>query len=335
MMRTTLRILVKTFRFELIAIALACLALAAGELFVSGQLDAAALPRECQFSQNFGPFGQQQSPTPAPVSDPVAEAACQLKQNAYYEVDQRATELLGFGTALPILAGLLLGVAVVGRELESGTASLAWTLSRSRRRWYLTRALLLGLILGAILFVPAITANVLEHARQRLVDPGASFNDAGERGPVFAMRGLLTYALGVVAGAVLGRQLPAVIVTFALTLALFTAFETSVVRWERSLADWRPADTNGNVADLMFDEEFRDRATGQVADQNDVINSAPQSSQGGPDFDWINSHYEYVSLVVPGSRYGFVVAAESAALGVATILLLGFGMLVVNRRRPE
>ena len=29
------------------------------------------------------------------------------------------------------------------------------------------------------------------------------------------------------------------------------------------------------------------------------------------------------------------VAGETAALGAATILLLGFGMLVVNRRRPE
>lgn len=334
-MRTTLRILIKTYRFELIAIALACLALAGAEMVVRGQLDDVALPKECQSSQTFGPFGQVQIATPAPALDPAAEAACELKQTAYYEVDQRATELLGFGTVLPILAGILLGVAVVGRELESGTASLAWTLSRSRRRWYLTRAVLLGLILGAILFVPGLAANVLEHARQPLIDPGSSFNDGGERGPVFVMRGLLTYALGVVAGAVLGRQLPAVIVTFALTLALFIGIETSVVRWERSLAEWRPADTNGNAADLMFDLEFRDRASGQIADQNDVMNSAPQSSQGGPDFDWINAHYEYVSLVVPGSRYGFVVAGETAALGAATILLLGFGMLVVNRRRPE
>ena len=334
-MRTTLRILLKTYRFELIAIALACLALAGAEIVVRGQLDAVALPAECQFSQSFGPFGQQIVATPAPTLDPLTEAACEVKQTAYYEIDQRATELLGFGTILPILAGILLGVAVVGRELESGTASLAWTLSRSRRRWYLTRAVLLALILGLLLFIPGLAANVLEHARQPKVDPGSSFNDGGERGPVFAMRGVLTYALGVVAGAVLGRQLPAVIVTIALTLVVFTGFETSVVRWERTLADWRPADTNGNVADLTFDEEFRDRATGQVADQNEVMNSAPQASQGGPDFDWINSHYEYVVLVLPGSRYGSVVAAESGALGAATILLLGFGMLVVNRRRPE
>ena len=334
-MRTILRILIKTYRFELIAITLACLALAGGEIVVSSQLDAVALPKECQFNQSFGPYGQVQVATPAPTLDPATEAACELKQTAYYEVDQRATELLGFGTVLPILAGILLGVAVVGRELESGTASLAWTLSRSRRRWYLTRAALLALILGAVLFIPGLAANVLEHARLPQIDPAASFNDGGERGLVFVMRGVLTYALGVVAGAVLGRQLPAVIVTIALTLALFTGFEISVVRWERSLAEWRTPDTNGNAADLQFDQQFRDRATGQIADQNDVINNAPQSSQGGPDFDWINTHYEYVSLVVPGSRYGFVVASESAALGAATILLLGFGLLVVNRRRPE
>ena len=334
-MRTTIRILVKTFRFELIAIALACLALAGGEVLVHGQLEAAALPVECQFSQTFGPFGQQGVATPAPPADPAVEAACELRVTAYNEVDQHATELLGFGTVLPVLAGILLGVAVVGRELESGTASLAWTLSRSRRRWYLTRAVLLALILGGILFVPGLAANFLEHARQPLVDPGSSFADGGERGPVFALRGLLTYALAVVAGAVLGRQLPAVIVTIALTLAVFIGFETGVVRWERSLAVWQPSDNNGSVADLMFDQEFRDRTSGAIVDQNDVMNIAPQSTQGGPDFDWITAHYEYVSLVVPGSRYGFVVAGETAALGGATILLLGFGLLVVNRRRPD
>ena len=281
-MATTLRILVKTFRFELIAIALGCLLLAGGEVIVHGQLEAVALPKECQFSETFGPFGQESIVTPTQAVDPAVQAACELKQTAFYDVDQHATELLGLGTLLPVLAGILLGVAVIGRELESGTASLAWTLSRSRRRWYLTRIALLALILGGLLLLPGLAADFLEHAHQSLVDPGSSFNDGGERGLVFVMRGVLTYAIGVVSGAVIGRQLPAVIVTLALTLVVIVGFETGVARWERSLAEWVPANGNITVADLRFDFEYRDRATGAIVDQNEANNAAPQSTDGGP-----------------------------------------------------
>ena len=331
-MRTTIRILFKTFRFELIAIGLGCLVLAGGELVLHAQLEAVALPAECLQTQTS--FGQQEIFSPGP-SDPAVETACEIKRTAFYEVDQHASEIIGFGSMLPVLAGILLGVAVVARELEAGTASLAWTLSRSRRRWYLTRALLLAAILTGILFVPALAADFMEHARQPLVDPAASFDNGALRGPIFVFRGVLTYGIAVVTGAILGRQLPAVIVTLALTLAVIIGFETAVVRWERSIAEWVPSGANLSSADLMFDLQFRDRATGVIADQNDVINGAPQSNDGGPDFDWINSHYEYVSLVVPGSRYGYVVAAETGAMGAITIVLLGFGMLVVNRRRPD
>lgn len=324
-MRTTLRLLIKTHRFELIAIVIACVVLAGGELFMSHQLESVAIPRECLFNVGGGPQ--------VAVPDPVLDEACQAKRDAFYPLDQQASEILAFGAVLPVLAGMLLGVAVVGRELETGTASLAWTLSRSRRRWFLTRALLLGAIVAALLFLPALAAEVLEHARYPLLEPSSSLLDGGVRGPVFVLRGVVAFALGVVAGAILGRQLPALIVAIALSLALLLGFETGVGSWQRSLAEWRPAALELSAADLTYDQQYQDRATGTLVQQQDVLAGAPQLN-GGPDEAWIDQHYQLVSLVVPGSRHGLIVAAETAALGGLTLLLLGAGLLIVDRRRP-
>ncbi len=333
MMRTKLRLLVKTYRFELIAITLACLVLASGELFLTTQLNAVALPKECDINQISVPRGFETQPV-GPATGATFGDACQMKRDAFNEIDQHATLILGFGVALPVVAGILIGVAVVGRELETGTASMAWTLGRSRRRWYLTRALLLAAILGFLLCLPALAADVLEHSRQPVVDPWSSFNDSSIRGPVLVLLGLLTYAIAVVAGAVIGRQLPAVIVTLALSVAVILGFENGVMNWERSLAEWRPAASARYSIDIVFDQEYRDRTTGRIVDQGSVLAAAPQVD-GGPDGAWIDTQYEAVALIVPGSRYGLVVASEAAALGSAAILLLGTGLVVVNRRRPE
>jgi hypothetical protein len=325
-MGTTLRLLFKTHRFELIAITLACLALAGGELFMSSQLGAVALPPDCVFVQGSDSQGQ--------ASDPAHEQACQVKRDAYFALQGHVGEILGFGAALPLLAGIVLGVPLVGRELESGTASLAWTLSRSRRRWLLARAIPLMAILSVVLLIPALAADILEHARQPLVDPGSSFSDAGVRGPVFVLRGVMAFAVGVISGAIVGRQIPALIIAIAMSLAVLVGFEVGVTRWEHSLAEWRPAASfDINPADLQFDQQYRDRATGAIVDTNAVMATAPQVN-GGADSAWIDDHYVPVSLGLLGSQYGVVVAGETAALGGLSLLGLGLGLMVVNRRRP-
>jgi len=333
-MRTTIRLLVKTFRFELIAITLACLALAGAELVLATQLDGVALPAGCQFNQTISFDQGFATQLPGPTSDPSAVDPCQDKLAAFYAIDDHAALVMGFGAALPVLAGILIGVAVIGREIEAGTASLAWTLSRSRRRWFLTRAFLIGAILAGVLMAPALAANALEHARRPLVDPWSSFNDSGIRGPVLVMLGLLTYAVALVTGAIVGRQLPAVIVTLALILAVILGYEDGLRQWELSLAEWRPAATSSYDVDLVFDQGYRDRTSAAIVDQNSVMAAAPQVD-GVPDGAWIDARYEAVALVVPGNRYGSIVAGEAVALGSATLALLGLGLLVVSRRRPD
>jgi hypothetical protein len=322
-MRTTVRLMLKSLRFEFVALTLILVALGVGALAVAWRLDQVHIPAECL----YGGFSSVEP-------DGGFEAACGALQQEFYEIDGRGSLILAFTVFVPVVAGLLLGVPLIGRELENGTASLAWTLSRSRWRWYLRRAIPLALILALILLLPTIATVIMEGARQPGIDPWASFNNGSLRGPVLLLRGLMAFGLGVLVGAVMGRQLPGIIVAGLLTIVVVGVIPIGIQNYANSVAEWRPGQPGVGNADMTFNYAYRDLATGEILDYETVYSKAPQIADVGPDEDWIASHFESVTLVVPGRRYPEFVALECAALGGVALLALGLGGFVVDRRRP-
>ena len=61
--------------------------------------------------------------------------------------------LARYVVVFPALVGLFVGAPLLARELQHGTHRLAWTQSVTRRRWLLSKTLLLSLAtaLGAAL----------------------------------------------------------------------------------------------------------------------------------------------------------------------------------------
>lgn len=323
-MRTTVRLMTKSLRFELVAMTAAVILLGIAAAYMTWQLDQVAIPHQCLYSNQ--PFGQE--------LDPGLDAACQVARARFYDLVNTAGQVTAFAVLVPAVAGLLIGVPLVARELESGTASLAWTLSRSRTGWYLRRTIPLAVIVCVALIVPAIATLAMEGASQPDVSPFASFTDASLRGPVIVARGLLTLGLGVLAGALIGRQLPAVIVGGLLAIGLMTVISVGVQRYTYSLAEWRTAEgtTSG---DLTIDGGFRDRTTGAFVDNQTAYAGAPSLADGAIDDSWVQARYDPAALVVPGSRYPQVTAVEIAITGGLAIVALGLGGAVVTRRRPS
>ena len=60
-------------------------------------------------------------------------------------VRRAASTLAGYLILLPALVGMFVGAPLLARELEHGTHRLAWTQSVTRRRWLLSKTLLLAL----------------------------------------------------------------------------------------------------------------------------------------------------------------------------------------------
>ncbi len=111
---------------------------------------------------------------------------------------------------LPALAGAFVGAPLVAREIESGTARLAWTQGVTRTRWLLVK---MGLVFVPLL-AGAAAVGILEVVLINVQGPQANrwaFFD--QQAPMTVGSTAFALALAVAAGSVLGRSIPAMAAT--------------------------------------------------------------------------------------------------------------------------
>ncbi|MFD7304714.1 MULTISPECIES: ABC transporter permease [Streptomyces] len=152
--------------------------------------------------------------------------SCDYAGPAYQNYDLA----LGLGAGLlslaPLLTAAWAGGALIGRELENGTARLAWTQSVSPARWLAAKlavpaALIAtgGLALTALhRLVWSSDGELREGWREWHHDPGYLAN-----GPLATAHTLLGLTVGVLTGLLVRRALPALAVALAAQIALALA----------------------------------------------------------------------------------------------------------------
>jgi len=140
---------------------------------------------------------------------------------------------------VPTLVGIFWGAPLIARELETGTHRLAWNQSVSRTRW---TAIKLGLI-GLCAIATAGLLSLMISWWASPIDSAMNFGqpNSGSGFPrinplVFATRGVaplgyaaFAFALGVTAGVLIRKTLPAM----AVTLAIFAAVQFLVPNFVR------------------------------------------------------------------------------------------------------
>ena len=127
----------------------------------------------------------------------------------------------------PGAAGLFWGAPLVAGELEAGTFRLAWTQSVIRTRWLVGRA---GLpVLGSMAVAGALSLIVTWWAGPFDRAGGNLFGTFDQHGLVPVGYAAFAAALGVTAGLLLRRTLPAM----AVTLVVFLAARLAVAAWLR------------------------------------------------------------------------------------------------------
>jgi hypothetical protein len=115
---------------------------------------------------------------------------------------------------LPVLLGVFWGAPLVAREVEQGTHRLAWTQSVTRRRWTVTKLLVVGL--AAVLLSSAFSAVLWWWADPLVSGPPNnrfSYGSFDLLGVVPVAYTVFAIALGVAVGVVLRRTTSAMVAT--------------------------------------------------------------------------------------------------------------------------
>jgi hypothetical protein len=148
--------------------------------------------------------------------------------------------LLSTGIILlvPAVIGLFWGAPLIARELETGTAALAWNQSVTRTRWLAVKLAIGGLTAMAVTEALSLMQTWWAVPISQAVADGSGAGVAQSRFSQlnFATHGItpigyaaFAFALGVTAGALIRRTVPAM----AVTLAIFAALQVAMPLWVR------------------------------------------------------------------------------------------------------
>jgi hypothetical protein len=237
----------------------------------------------------------------------------------------------------PFALGLILGIPVVAREIEGRTAGIAWTLSRSRSRWLMQRVLPLVVVVIVLAAAVGIGSEFMTRTNP-FADFGANpgFADYTARGWMLPVRALAVLLLAIAVGAMVPRQLPALLLAVGVTVALFVGLSIGMDAWMTAEAQPIPIDEGrfGLVGNgpRIFDIAYQDDATGEVITMNDFYNR--YGDVAFPDEGQAPEGFTQVAIGIPGELYTTWVLRESAIVGGLAVVSGGLAMLVVARRRP-
>ena len=267
---------------------------------------------------------------------------------------------------LPILAGMFVAAPLVSTEYEAGTHRFAWTQSVSPLRWITTKVVLIFAVIAAATL--AISLLALWSLGPLMQAFGGRFNstwfDIQGIVPVACM--LFALSVGVAAGALIRRTIPAM----AITLLVYAAVRIPI-HWIRfHFAPTATRTVNVPLSDLLQNaggspqDDFTGTMlpgdwflSGSVTDGSgtqlranmnnlDILrNYCPDlsASRNGPESLTASSEcmaklqglalHEKVTYQ-PDSHFWLIQTVESAVFLMAAAILIGVTIFAVTRRSP-
>jgi hypothetical protein len=238
--------------------------------------------------------------------------------------------LQGATTVAPFLVGILLGAPLISREIEKRTAPIAWSLSLSRARWLAGRTL-------PLLVAIAVALLLLGQASEALIratPPGEiDFRYFAMQGPLVAVRAIAVFGIGIVVGLLMGRVLPAILVTGLVVLVLLIGLQLGRDALMRAEATWVKAGSSDFSGVMIYDSEFMDDATGKLVTYEEASSRFPDVF--GPTGTGTPPGMSQVYLTTPPELYPVFVAREIGVLALTCLLVGGLALWVTRWRRPD
>lgn len=250
----------------------------------------------------------------------------------------RLLALIGL-IVLPVLLGMFLGAPVVARELEQGTHQLIWTQGASRRRWAVTKFLVLGgivVLAGALL---AVGIDLWFGPLNAATGQRFTWLIFDQQGAVLAGYALFAFALGVFAGAVTRRTLRAM----GIALLIFCLVRFGVAVWIRPHLAAQSERSYPVVATTMPNRLLGDWIIGGGGPGvGGIYDADGRKVQGGQTFceperaeeciaEYGRGAYNF-EIYQPASRFWAFQAIETLIFVVMSVALLWAAVWWVRRR---
>jgi hypothetical protein len=279
---------------------------------------------------------------------PIDSAVCNYKFQVFHD-SYGSTGFIGVMLMfLPGIVGAFVGAPLLARELETGTFRYTWTQGAGRMRW--ATAILVSGALGVAMIMAAFGALVAWH-NQPLLDSGITPRLHTTVFPVTGIAAagwaLVGFALGVLAGLLWRRVVPAIVTAFAAWFGLAYLGATYRLHY---LTPLTTTSLDNPLKALTISQWW---SKGGVRTSNDQINAALSAvgaqfnSSGGkvtavPGSASVNNvdpvqyllqhGYTQITSYQPDSRYWPLQWIEFGWLAALAVSLLGIAFWLLRRR---
>lgn len=316
---TALRLTLRAHRFEFVAVAIFTAVVLAGSAAVLLRLMAFDVPLECFVAGS-------------------ADPACVTGVDEYFSFLGAVGVFPAAGVVLlPVVAGLFLGVTLVGKELERGTTALAWSIAPSRRAWLVGRVVPVAVLVTVACLAAGLLADRLLQAREPMTDPARTFENLGFRGVVVAADGLAAFGIALAVGAWLGRVLPALLLSGAILIGGFVGTTLLMDAFMRTETVTVVSGTLGQDQTMwglgrVIQTRIR-TPDGAVMAWGDAFEQYGEAMDPGtPGYD---SRFRDVYVINPGALYPIAEARMTVIFSAIGFIGITLAFAVVERRRPS
>ena len=256
--------------------------------------------------------------------------------------------------AVPALIGAFVGAPVLARELETGTIRYAWTQGFGRWRWALAKLVLVAVVVAAAAGAISVMfswyyqpyfsgGSQALYSKESPIGASSPFAPGlfDLRGVSFAAWTLAAFAIGVLAGVLIRRVVPAIVATLVVYTGL--AFAVGGFLRQHYLAPLVTSKLDIPVSAWVIGQQWTTKG-GQPASPSalaQVLQGAPGqlSGKGGgiPEslMSWrflVQHGYTQWTTYQPASRFWPFQWIESGLLLALSVLLIALTVWLVRRR---
>jgi hypothetical protein len=271
---------------------------------------------------------------------PAGSARCDVIGRPFASYYHTAQIMTGFLQVIPVLVGVFAGAPLLARELETGTFRFAWTQGCGRLRWAVAKLALLAIAITAAASAFSLLFGwYYQPFFAERLDGALAPQLFDLRGADFPAWTLAAFAIGVFAGMVIRRTVPAIAASLAAWTGLSLGTALFLRKHYQSSLVVKGSPSYHNPPWVV--SQWYTGPAGTPVSQETVRNvmaHAPASVQNSLNpnaaMAYLSAHHYLLwSAYQPESRFWPFQLIESGWLLVLSLLLIGAAVALVQRRR--